>query len=116
MARALAEYPVLDARSNVEDPPVAEDPQASRPEEEPDPVEELTDEEKQMQVIFRDWAKQRGAALKKTSRMSKSAAASYMRRRDQGLVKTLTKKYDISHEELDRIEAYGAARDWWERE
>lgn len=45
--------------------------------------------------------------------MSKQEAAAYMKRIDQGLVKTLTSKYKITHEELDRIEDYGARKNWW---
>ena len=62
---------------------------------------------------FKDWAKQRGAALKNASKMPKAAGDAYMMRIDQSLVKTLTAKYKITHEELDRIEAYGAKKNWW---
>lgn len=75
---------------------------------------ELVADETQLKVIFKDWAARRGAALKKAAEMpNKREGDEYMRSIDQDLVKTLTAKYKITHEELDRIEAYGAQRNWW---
>jgi len=108
LAQAIAADPVRDAR------PV-QDVTINHLAANPAPAETSTEDEKRMQVIFRDWAKLRGNALKRASKMSKTAAQSYMRGIDQGLVKSLTKKYDITHEELDRIEAYGAKNNWWEQ-
>ncbi len=111
LAQAMADSPVRDASPSPAQEVAANSPEGPAPRE---PAANLTEEEERMQIIFRDWAKQRGEALKKASKMSKTTAETYMRRIDQGLVKSLTKKYDITHEELDRIEAYGARKNWWE--
>ena len=76
------------------------------------PVIESRNEE-QMRRIFKDWSKQRGAALKRAGKFSKARSEAYMRSVDQQLVRDLTEKYKITHEELDRIEAYGAEHNWW---
>lgn len=114
LAQAIAADPVRDARTAQEVIPQAS--VSSFPEIPSEISNTFSEDEKRMQIIFRDWAKQRGVALKRASKMSKSASETYMRRIDQGLVKSLTKKYGITHEELDHIEAFGAKNDWWERE
>jgi hypothetical protein len=72
-----------------------------------------SDNEDQMRRIFKDWSKQRGAALKKAGRLPKARYEAYMRAVDRALVRELTRKYKITHEKLDRIEAHGAQQNWW---
>jgi hypothetical protein len=80
------------------------------------PVEEsdnLADQDPRMRTIFKDWAKQRGDALKNARKMTRARGDAYIKSVDQRLVRDLTRKYGITHEELDRIEAYGAEHNWW---
>jgi hypothetical protein len=70
--------------------------------------------EAQWKGIFKDWAKQRDKALKRSMKeKTQSRRDVSMKLEDQRLVKELTAKYRITHEELDRIEAYGAEHNWW---
>lgn len=96
-------------------PPVAKKEVQSHlpPVVEPVVDEASLEEEKKMKVIFKDWASRRGEALKKAAKMQQREGDAFMQRIDQGLVKSLTAKYKITHEELDRIEAYGAKKNWW---
>jgi hypothetical protein len=80
--------------------------------QEQDPDAASRKEEARMKTIFKDWAKRREEAKRKALGNS-SRRNAYMRAADERLVQELTAEYDITHEELDRIEAYGAAHNWW---
>jgi len=69
--------------------------------------------EAQHREIFKDWATQRNAALKRAESMPAAQREGYVRQVDLRLVKELTLKYRITHPELDSIENYGAKQNWW---
>lgn len=69
--------------------------------------------EAQHREIFKDWATQRNAALKRAESMPAAQREGYVRQVDLRLVEELTLKYRITHPELDSIENYGAKQNWW---
>lgn len=73
----------------------------------------LFQDTERLRAIFKDWADRRGDMLKRAERMQGSKRDQFIQNGDKGLVKLLTGKYKISHAELDKIQALGAAQNWW---